>query len=244
MDHQQITQGPPEQEEETMSEDKARITTCEIRQNVASENSTHIICEGLWHLILMKSARLCCRTDKNNMHMGAASFEELRHWVLMELAEPSHIASDGTPALLCDSPKLHTACVKLKAKVGDKRINLVTQYQIQGMLGLLNLYLDEGLDLSWRKASAVVSKTQGHGDTHAQCIREWTTKFLQTGTLPLHRLGQAWWTVLHDEDIANEIKLHIVGKSRKGFVRAEDIVNLVASPGIQKLFLEKGICKP
>jgi hypothetical protein len=35
----------------------------------------------------------------------------------------------------------------------------------------------------------------------------------------------------------------MVKKSKKGFVRAEDVVNLVASPDMQKIFSDKGICK-
>jgi hypothetical protein len=35
----------------------------------------------------------------------------------------------------------------------------------------------------------------------------------------------------------------MVEKSKKGFLRAEDIVDLVASPEMQKAFSEKGICK-
>jgi hypothetical protein len=90
----------------------------------------------------------------------------------------------------------------------------------------------------------VVSKAQGHGDAHARRIREWTLEFLQTEALPHHRLGQAQWTVLHNEDIAREIKLKMVEISKKGFLRAEDVADLVASPKMQNTFSEKGICKP
>jgi hypothetical protein len=176
--------------------------------------------------------------------MGTVPFEDLRRRVLSEFAEPPCVSSDGTPAILCDRPKLHAACVKLAGEVSNKQLDLVTRRRIQGMMGLLNLYLDEGLNLSWRKTSAIISKAQGHGNAHAQCIRKWTLQFLQTSALPLHRLGQARWTVLHDEDIASEIKLRMVEKSKEGFVRAEDVVDLIASPEIQKTFSEKGICKP
>jgi hypothetical protein len=165
-----------------------------------------------------------------------ALFEDLRRCVLTESVEPS-------PTLLCDRRKLRTACATLKEEVGNKGLDLVTRRRIQGMLGLLNLYLDEGLNLSWRKASVVVSKTQGHGDAHARRVREWTLHFLQTEALPLHRLGQARWTVLHDEDIASEIKLQIVEKAKKGSMKAEDVVDLVASPEIQEILSKKGLRK-
>jgi hypothetical protein len=69
-------------------------------------------------------------------------------------------------------------------------------------------------------------------------------RFLQTDALPSHCLGQARWTVLSNEDIASEIKSRIVEKSKEGFVKAEDVVDLVASREMQVTFSEKGICKP
>jgi hypothetical protein len=169
--------------------------------------------------------------------MGPTSFENLQRRVLMESAELP-------PTLLHDQLKLRTACAMLKVEVVNKERDLVMRRRIQAILGLLNLHLDGGLNLSWRKTSLVISKAQGHGDTHARRIREWTLKFLQTKALPLHRLGQARWTALKDEDVASEIKLRMVEKSKKGFVKAEDVVDLVASPEMQKIFSEKGICKP
>ena len=131
----------------------------------------------------------------------------------------------------------------LTLSANNKKLDLVTHCRIQGMLGLLNLYFDEGLELSWRKSLAVVLKAQEHGNNHAQCICKWTLQYLQTKALPLHHLGQVWWMVLRDKDIMSEIKLKMVKKSKKGFVRAEDIVNLVASLEMQRIFFKKGICK-
>ena len=37
----------------------------------------------------------------------------------------------------------------------------------------------------------IVSKAQGHGDSHTQCLHKWTINFLKTGELPLHWLGHA-----------------------------------------------------
>ena len=87
-------------------------------------------------------------------------------------------------------------------------------------------------------------RLKGYGDSHAQRLCKWTTNFLKTGALPLHRLGQARLTVLRDEDIASEIKSRIIEKSKNGFIKAKDVVDVVASPGMQKIFSEKGICKP
>ena len=48
---------------------------------------------------------------------------------------------------------------------------------------------------------------------------------------------------MSDEDIASEIKLRVVEKTKAGFLKAEDVVDIVASPEIQKIFSEKGVCK-
>ena len=105
--------------------------------------------------------------DGQNEHREATPFEELWRCVLMESTKPSGISTDGTPVFLCDCPNLRTACAKLTVEVGNKGLDLVTCRWIQAMLGLLNLYLNDGLLLSWRKTSVVVSKAQGHRDAHA-----------------------------------------------------------------------------
>ena len=89
--------------------------------------------------------------------------------ILSELAEPPRIPSDGTPAFLCDRPKkkLHTACAQLAGEISNKELDLVTWRRIQGMMGLLNLYLDKDLNLSWRKVSVIISKSQRHGNAHS-----------------------------------------------------------------------------
>jgi hypothetical protein len=97
--------------------------------------------------------------------MGPTSFEDLRRRVLTESAEPP-------PTLLHDQLKLRIACAMLKVEVVNKERDLVTRRRIQAILGLLNLHLDGGLNLSWRKTSLVISKAQGHGNTHARRIRE------------------------------------------------------------------------
>ena len=152
--HHQVMQGPamieehcqavqflPEKEEKsTGSKDKNGGSACENMQDITSKNGTHL---------------------------GPTLFEDLWHQVLMEFAEPSPISSDGTPAFLCDCPKLYAACAKLMVEANNKELDLVTWWQIQEMLGLLNLYLDAGLHLSWRKTSILVLMSQREGNAHA-----------------------------------------------------------------------------
>ena len=51
-------------------------------------------------------------------------------------------------------------------------------------------------------------------------------------------------TVLEDEDIAEEIKAWMTEKAAKGFLKAENVVDIVASPEMQGIFTRKGIVKP
>jgi hypothetical protein len=106
---------------------------------------------------------LCCITSQKSTHMGATQFEDLQRRVLMESVALSSVSFDGTPEFLCDWPKLRTACAALTVEVGNKELDLVVWQWIQGILGLLNLYLDEEVELGWRKASLVVSKAQDMG---------------------------------------------------------------------------------
>lgn len=39
------------------------------------------------------------------------------------------------------------------------------------MVGAINLYLDSEVSFTWRQASLLVSKMQGHGPAHARNIR-------------------------------------------------------------------------
>jgi hypothetical protein len=67
--------------------------------------------------------------------------------------------------------------------------------------------------------------------------------FLRWGNLPLHQLGQKQRSILDDKDIAEEIKAQMAENTREGFLKAEDIMDLVASPRMQQIFTEKGISK-
>lgn len=50
------------------------------------------------------------------------------------------------------------------------------------------------------------------------------------------------WIVLYDKNITSKIKLQVAEKSKVGYLKVENIVNLIASLNMQKIFL-KGICK-
>src|SRR6267154_3318880 len=68
--------------------------------------------------------------------------------------------------------------------------------------------------------------------------------FLKWGDLPLHQLSWKRGAIIDNEDIAGEIKTSIMEKAGVGFLKAQDIVDIVASPKMQDMFARKGISKP
>ena len=64
--------------------------------------------------------------------------------------------------------------------------------------------------------------------------------FLRWRNLPLHQLKWKCQIIINDEDIAEEIKIKLKGKEREGFLKAEDVVNVITSPEMQAIFAQKG----
>ncbi|KAJ7037079.1 hypothetical protein C8F04DRAFT_1180803 [Mycena alexandri] len=115
---------------------------------------------------------------------------------------------------------------------------------LRPMVGTLNLYLDSELSYTWREASMIVAKSQGHGSYRARSIRSWIHAFLIAKKLPLHRYGQYHSSILNDEDFADAIKLHLQSVTQKdGHFKAQDLVDFVASQEMQELLDEAGIHK-
>src|SRR5712675_821874 len=71
-----------------------------------------------------------------------------------------------------------------------------------------------------------------------------TMGFLRWGDLPLHQLKRKRGTIVDDEDITEEMKTQMVEKTKSGFLKAQDVVEIVASQEIQSIFTLKGISKP
>ncbi|KAJ6536528.1 hypothetical protein DFH09DRAFT_1091283 [Mycena vulgaris] len=87
-------------------------------------------------------------------------------------------------------PALRRAVASLTVKSKDKNLDVFFRARITAMMGALNLYLDAELSYSWREASMIVSKSQGHSSYRARSIRSWIHTFLTSKKLPLHR--QRW----------------------------------------------------
>lgn len=153
-------------------------------------------------------------------------------------------SSDNALNMLQNHEILRAACAKLTVKSKDKKLDVFFRARITAMVGVLNLYLDSHLSYTWRKASIVVSKAQGHGVKHARNLHQWILNFVRYDQLPLHRYGQTRSSVLDDEDVAQTIQLRLAEKAKEGFIKAIDVVDIVASLEMQANFTRLGICKP
>ncbi|KAJ3739722.1 hypothetical protein DFH05DRAFT_1406735 [Lentinula detonsa] len=89
----------------------------------------------------------------------------------------------------------------------------------------------------------IVSKLQGHGAYHARVIRQWIHTFISSARLPLHHYHGTKSSILEDEDISLEIQLKLSARAKEGFIKAQDVVEIVASPEIQTRLAAAGIQK-
>ena len=132
-----------------------------------------------------------------------------------------------------DFPGLRRARAKLTVKSKDKKIDVFFRSRITSMVATLNLYLDPELTYSWRDASLIAAKASGHRVTYARNLRTWLHHYLHSGKLPMHRYGNYNKSILDDEDFAQDIQLHLTEIAKKGYIRAQDIVDYVATPEVQ-----------
>ena len=90
----------------------------------------------------------------------------------------------------------------------------------------------------------VIAKAQSAGPNQACNIRRWIFKFVKEGKLPLHSYSYKKPTALEDEGVAQEIQKRLSEKAKTGFIKTEDLCEIVASDSIQGMFLQLGIKKP
>jgi hypothetical protein len=90
------------------------------------------------------------------------------------------------------------------------------------------------LSYSLRECSLLAAKAAGHGVYHARNIRTWIRRYLTTQKLPLHHYRKFHSSIIEDEDLAQDIQLHLTEIAEKGYICAQDIVDYVASPEVQE----------
>ena len=158
------------------------------------------------------------------------------------LDESAPAPFDSALNLLRDHAVLLKARETLQGQ--GKSLDIVFQARITAMIGVLNLFLDSELSYTWRQSAMIVAKAQGHGSTRARSLRAWVLDFVREGKLPLHSYGYTRQTVLEDDAVLQEIQGELAKKANGGFIRAEDVCEIVASEKIQALFARLGVHKP
>jgi hypothetical protein len=137
-----------------------------------------------------------------------------------------------------DFPALQCARATLAVKSKDLKLGVIIQSRITAMVGTLNLYMDAELSYTWWQAFLIAAKFMGLGVTNGlkrSCsIRTWIHQFLAMGKLSIHRHGQYHSSILDDEDLAQDIQLHLMEIAKNGYIQAQDVVDYVATPEIQE----------
>jgi hypothetical protein len=133
-----------------------------------------------------------------------------------------------------DFPALRRAWAKLTVKAKDKRLDVFFRSRITAMVATLKFYLDPELSYSWRESSVLAAKAMGRGVKHAQNLRKWIKDFLHLEKLPLHRYSTYNSSILEEEDFRQEIQLHLTEILKKEYIRAQYIVDYVATPEVQQ----------
>ncbi|KAH9014698.1 hypothetical protein EDB84DRAFT_1568033 [Lactarius hengduanensis] len=151
--------------------------------------------------------------------------------------------TDKVLSLWNDRAALSRALTTLAAKSRDSRLDLVLRSRLTGMVRVLNLYQDLTLQYTWRNASAMVTKIQGHGVKRARRLREWILAFVRSGELPEHHYGQSRWNVLDDEDVSQTLQSLLLSHTKGRYITASDVVEIVSGAAMQEKFSRSGISR-
>ena len=116
--------------------------------------------------------------------------------------------------------------------------NLWVQHRINGMLALCHLFSSPGSKYTWTEASELAATALGRGTTFARKLRRWVIEFEREGmvyeVLPLTRHGRFDTRRLFDEDLSRKIQEYLLQlRNTKKYFKAEDVVDIVASPEMQ-----------
>ena len=103
------------------------------------------------------------------------------------------------------------------------------------MITLINLFLDPELDYGWIECSQLSPKASGKGSvSHARNLQKWVVAYLQHGILPVNHYGHFNTSILDNEDLTQQIHLHLIGISKEGYICAQDVVDVMSTPQMRQ----------
>ncbi|KAJ7938534.1 hypothetical protein B0H13DRAFT_1587591, partial [Mycena leptocephala] len=95
------------------------------------------------------------------------------------------------------------------------------------MLAFLRLYAAEGYT-GWANKADIIAKSAGKGSWLSRRVREWAIAFMKDPAyMPNAEYGKFTDSILDDENLAQEIYLHLQGLDT--WICAQDLVNYMSS---------------
>lgn len=124
----------------------------------------------------------------------------------------------------------------------DPKLNRVVHARLETMASFLRLYNSNGY-CDWARSAELAATAAGKGPWLARRVKEWTHNLIDDPEdLPIHSYGKFNSSILVDEDIENEICLHL--QEIGPFFCAMDIVHFLKTPEMtRRLTLKKMICE-
>ena len=120
----------------------------------------------------------------------------------------------------------------------DPKLKPVLRAWLELMIGFLRLYKADGFH-GWGRNADLIACAAGHGPWMSWKVHQWCINFCKNQDhLPVSNWGKFNSCILEDEDIRNEIHLHL--QSLGPWISSQDIVNYTTKPEFQaRLKLKK-----
>jgi len=130
------------------------------------------------------------------------------------------------------SPTLKDAVTVLTKRSKAKTLDVIFRGRLNGMLAFLRFYMsDQGI--GWREASLLAATAAGKGAGLARSLRVWVWEFLEDNDqLPESLYGQHRKSRIEDEDLAQEIHLHLQSLNKR-YLKAVDIIQYLNKPEVK-----------
>ncbi|KAJ6552142.1 hypothetical protein B0H10DRAFT_2242245 [Mycena sp. CBHHK59/15] len=119
-------------------------------------------------------------------------------------------------------------------------MNMVLRARLELMISFLRLDASDGYT-AWAKSADIIAKSAGKGSWLSWRIHEWSVNFIRDEeNLPTAEYGKMNGTMLEDEDLAQELHLHLQGIGK--YVAAQDIMNYMATDEMKaRVNLKNGV---
>ncbi|KAJ7776989.1 hypothetical protein DFH07DRAFT_766674 [Mycena maculata] len=166
-----------------------------------------------------------------DVHFGPLPFTGAASVSHIPVPSPRPLGASPTPDKIDEGIKnlrhiLNPLCGPNTRGYKNTDLNLVLRSRLELMVSFLHLYAAKGYT-EWAKKADIVAKSARNGAWMSCRIREWVILFIKDPTnLPTAEYGKFNESTLEDEDLAQEIHLHL--QTLGPFVSAQDVVNYMS----------------